>query len=193
MANHAIFDRPMDAPVPKGYEQALFGMGCYWGVERLFWQQDGVWMTQVGFAGGSTENPTYREVCGGGTGHAEVVHVVYDPARISYEHLLKLFWENHDPTQGNRQGNDVGDQYRSVIMYYTDTQRAQAEASKTDYDNRLAVAGKQKITTEILPRGEFYPAQEIEHQQYLHKVPDGYCNMRGTGVEAAMPEGHELP
>lgn len=193
MANHAIFDRPMDAPIPAGYEQAVFGMGCYWGVEKLFWEQPGVWMTQVGFAGGTTEDPTYRQVCAGGTGHAEVVRVVYDPERISYDHLLKLFWENHDPTQGNRQHNDVGDQYRSLIMYDNEHQKAQAEASKIDYDNRLAVAGKRHITTQILPLDRFWPAPEADHQQYLHKVPDGYCNMRGTGVAAAMPEGHELP
>ena len=191
MANHAIFDRPMDAPIPQGFEQAIFGMGCYWGVERLFWQQEGVWMTQVGFAGGSVPDPTYRQVCGGGTGHAEVVHIVYDPTRISYEHLLKIFWENHDPTQGDRQGNDRGDQYRSMIMYYNETQGAMAEASRVDYENRLAVAGHDKITTEILPVENFYPAPEADHQQYLHKVPDGYCSMRGTGVEASMPEGHE--
>ena len=193
MANHAIFDRPMDGPVPRGFEQAIFGMGCYWGVERLFWEQPGIWMTQVGFAGGHVADPSYRQVCAGGTGHAEVVHLVFDPARISYDHLLKLFWENHDPTQGNRQGNDVGDQYRSLIMYYSDSQRAQAEASMIDYGNRLAVAGKGRITTQILPAGEFHPAREEDHQQYLHKVPDGYCNLRGTGVDAAMPEGHELP
>lgn len=193
MANHAIFGRPMDAPIPRGFEQAIFGMGCYWGVERLFWEQEGVWMTQVGFAGGTVPDPSYRQVCQGGTGHAEVVHIVFDPARISYEHLLKLFWDNHDPTQGNRQHNDVGDQYRSMIMCHTDTQMAQAEASKVDYGNRLAVAGKGRITTQILPAGPFYPARELDHQQYLHKVPDGYCNMRGTGVVASMPEGHELP
>lgn len=191
MTNHAIFDRPMDAPVPKGFEQAIFGMGCYWGVERLFWQEEGVWMTQVGFAGGHVENPTYRQVCEGGTGHAEVVHIVYDPSRISYAHLLKMFWDNHNPTQGNRQGNDVGDQYRSLIMYYTETQRHLAEASKTDYGNRLAVNGFDAITTQILPVSTFYPAPEAEHQQYLHKVPDGYCGLRGTGVEASMQEGYE--
>ncbi|MFV0408593.1 MAG: peptide-methionine (S)-S-oxide reductase MsrA [Paracoccus sp. (in: a-proteobacteria)] len=190
MANHAIFDRPMDGPVPKGFEQAIFGMGCYWGVEQLFWQLPGIWMTQVGFAGGAVPNPTYAQVCAGGTGHAEVVHLVFDPARISYEHLLQVFWENHDPTQGNRQWNDIGDQYRSMIMYYTDTQHIQAEASKTDYDNRLAVAGRGPITTQILPLGPFYPAQELSHQQYLHKVPDGYCGLRGTGVMASAPEGH---
>ena len=187
---HPIFGRPLDAPVPHGYEQAIFGMGCYWGVERLFWNTDGVWMTEVGFAGGSTENPTYRQVCNGGTGHAEVVRVTFDPSRISYEKLLKLFWENHDPTQGNRQGNDVGDQYRSLIMTYSETQAAQAEASKIDYDNRLAVAGHGHPMSQILPAGPFWPAEE-SHQQYLHKVPNGYCAMRGTGVAASMPEGHE--
>lgn len=192
MTDHAIFGRPMDAPIPHGFEQAIFGMGCYWGVERLFWETDGVWMTQVGFAGGSVPNPSYKQVCGGGTGHAEVVHVVFDPTRVSYEHLLKIFWENHNPTQGNRQGNDVGDQYRSVIMYYSDHQRALAEASKIDYDNRLAVDGFGKITTQILPASEFYPAQEELHQQYLHKVPDGYCGLRGTGVQAALIEGGEI-
>lgn len=192
MTDHAIFGRPMDAPIPHGFEQAIFGMGCYWGVERLFWETDGVWMTQVGFAGGSVPNPSYKQVCGGGTGHAEVVHVVFDPTRVSYEHLLKIFWENHNPTQGNRQGNDVGDQYRSVIMYYSDHQRALAEASKIDYDNRLAVDGFGKITTQILPASEFYPAQEELHQQYLHKVPDGYCGLRGTGVQAALSEGGEI-
>lgn len=187
---HTIFGRPLDEPVPHGFEQAIFGMGCYWGVERLFWTLDGVYNTQVGFAGGSTQNPTYEQVCSGRTGHAEVVHVVFDPSRISYEKLLKVFWENHDPTQGNRQGNDVGDQYRSVIMTYTDTQEAQAEASKIDYGNRLAVAGLDKITTQILPATTFWPAQE-SHQQYLDKVPNGYCNLRGTGVQASMPEPHE--
>lgn len=187
---HPIFDRPLDTPVPHGFEQAIFGMGCYWGIERLFWNQDGVWMTEVGFAGGTAENPTYRQVCNGGTGHAEVVRVTFDPSRVSYEKLLKLFWENHDPTQGNRQGNDVGDQYRSLVMTYTETQRAQAEASKVDYDNRLGVAGYGHITTQIVPLGTFWPAEEA-HQQYLHKVPNGYCAMRGTGVQASMPEGHE--
>ncbi|AXC49149.1 peptide-methionine (S)-S-oxide reductase MsrA [Paracoccus suum] len=187
---HPIFNRPIDAEVPHGFEEALFGMGCYWGVERLFWDVDGVWMTQVGFAGGQVASPTYEQVCSGRTGHAEVVHIVFDPSRVSYEKLLKMFWENHDPTQGNRQGNDIGDQYRSVIFTYTDTQAAQAEASRIDYDNRLAVAGKGRITTQIAPAPQFFPAHEA-HQQYLHKIPDGYCNLRGTGVEASMPEPHE--
>ncbi|MBV0891902.1 peptide-methionine (S)-S-oxide reductase MsrA [Paracoccus sp. Z118] len=184
---HAIFGRPMGAPVPQGYEEVVLGMGCYWGVERLFWELDGVWLTEVGFAGGSTPNPTYRQVCAGGTGHAEVVRVVYDPSRISFEHILKIFWENHNPTQGNRQGNDVGDQYRSVIFTTTATQQNDAELSRVDYDNRLAVAGHGGITTQIAPLDRFWIAPEIEHQQYLHKVPNGYCGLRGTGVEASMP------
>ncbi len=181
---HAIFGRPLDAPVPPGFEEAVFGMGCYWGVERLFWQQPGVWLTEAGFAGGTTEAPTYRQVCAGGTGHAEVVRVVYDPARISYEHLLQLFWENHDPTQGNRQGNDVGDQYRSLILTTTPAQQAQAEASRIDFDNRLGMSGYGHITTQIAPLTHFWRAPEDLHQQYLHKVPDGYCALRGTGVRA---------
>lgn len=189
---HTIFGRPLDAPVPHGFEQAIFGMGCYWGVERLFWQLDGVWMTSVGFAGGHVDQPSYKQVCGGDTGHAEVVRVVFDPSRISYEHLLKVFWDNHNPTQGNRQGNDVGSQYRSLIMTFTDTQEAQAEASRVDYGNRLAVGGFGHITTEILPAATFWPAEE-SHQQYLDKNPNGYCGLKGTGVEAAMPAGHELP
>ena len=186
MTDHAIFHRPMGAEIPKGYDQAIFGMGCYWGVERLFWQQDGVWLTEVGFAGGQAANPTYRQVCNGDTGHAEVVRIVYDSSRVSYEHLLQLFWQNHDPTQGDRQGNDVGSQYRSLIMAMTDSQRAAAEASRIDYDNRLALQGFGHITTEIIGPGPFYPAEEA-HQQYLHKNPNGYCGLRGTGVQAAMP------
>ncbi|MRX49093.1 peptide-methionine (S)-S-oxide reductase MsrA [Paracoccus sp. S-4012] len=187
---HRIFGRPMNEPVPHGFEQAVFGMGCYWGIERLFWNMDGVWMTEVGFAGGHVPSPTYEQVCRTDTGHAEVVRVVFDPSRVSYEKLLKAFWENHDPTQGNRQGNDVGSQYRSLIMTFSDTQRAQAEASKVDYDNRLGVAGFKHITTEIIPAGPFWPAEE-PHQQYLDRNPNGYCAMRGTGVEASMPEPHE--
>lgn len=182
---HAIFGRPLGEPVPEGHEEIILGMGCYWGVERLFWQQDGVHSTEVGFAGGTVPNPTYKQVCAGGTGHAEVVRVVYDPTRISTEQILKLFWENHDPTQGNRQGNDVGDQYRSVIFTTTDAQRIAAETGKTDYDNRLAVAGYKGITTEIAPLTTYYRAMEEDHQQYLHKVPHGYCALRGTGVQAA--------
>ncbi len=187
---HTIFGRPLDAPVPHGFEQAIFGMGCYWGVERLFWQLDGVWMTSVGFAGGHVDDPTYKQVCGGDTGHAEVVRVVFDPSRISYEHLLKVFWDNHNPTQGNRQGNDIGSQYRSLIMTFTDTQAAQAEASRTDYDNRLAVQGFGRVTTEIEPAATYWLAEDA-HQQYLDKNPNGYCGLKGTGVEAALPAGHE--
>ncbi|ARJ69337.1 peptide-methionine (S)-S-oxide reductase MsrA [Paracoccus contaminans] len=185
---HAIFGRPLGEPVPSGFEEIILGMGCYWGVERLFWQQEGVWSTEVGFAGGTTANPTYRQVCAGGTGHAEVVRVVYDPSRISTEQILKIFWENHDPTQGNRQGNDVGDQYRSVIFTTTEAQRIAAETGRTDYDNRLAVAGYPAITTQIAPLTTFYRAPEEDHQQYLHKVPNGYCGLRGTGVQASSAE-----
>lgn len=188
---HAIFNRPLDAAIPHGFEEAVFGMGCYWGPERLFWGLEGVWLTEVGFAGGATENPTYREVCNGDTGHAEVVRVIFDPRKISYDQLLKAFWENHDPTQGNRQGNDVGSQYRSLIMTVNDVQAAHAQASKTDYDNRLGVAGYGHVTTEIIPAGPFWPAEEA-HQQYLHKVPGGYCAMQGTNVQAALPEPNEV-
>lgn len=186
MTNHAIFDRPLSAEPPKGMDEAIFGMGCYWGVERLFWEQDGVWLTEVGFAGGTTENPSYDQVCAGGTGHAEVVRVIYDSSRISYDQLLKLFWDNHDPTQGNRQGDDVGDQYRSLIVAMNDSQRSAAEASRIDFGNRLAVEGFDKITTQIIDPVPFWPAQD-DHQQYLHKNPDGYCALKGTGVTAAMP------
>ncbi|MDO5621169.1 MAG: peptide-methionine (S)-S-oxide reductase MsrA [Paracoccus sp. (in: a-proteobacteria)] len=188
---HAIFHRPLGAEPPHGYDQAIFGMGCYWGVERLFWKQNGVWLTEVGFAGGHAENPTYEQVCTGQTGHAEVVRVVFDPSMISYAHLLQLFWDNHDPTQGDRQGNDIGSQYRSLIMYFSETQRAEAEASRTDYSNRLAVAGFPDITTQIIPAGRFWLAQEESHQQYLEKNPNGYCALKGTGVEAALCEPRE--
>lgn len=187
---HRIFGRPLDAATPQGFDQIILGMGCYWGVERLFWQQDGVWLTEVGFAGGTVEHPDYRQVCTGQTGHAEVVRIVYDSSRISTEQLLRLFWENHDPTQGNRQGNDIGTQYRSLIMYTTEAQRIAAELSKADYNNRLAVQRFPDITTQILPATRFWPAQE-DHQQYLDRNPDGYCNLHGTGVQASLREGHE--
>ncbi|WP_052650271.1 peptide-methionine (S)-S-oxide reductase MsrA [Paracoccus sp. PAMC 22219] len=186
MTDHAIFHRPLGATPPAGYDQAIFGMGCYWGVERLFWKQNGIWLTEVGFAGGDVQNPTYDQVKRGDTGHAEVVRVIYDSSLISYDHLLQLFWENHDPTQGDRQGNDVGNQYRSLIMTFTTLQEAAAEASKIDYDNRLAVQGLDKITTQIVPAGPFWPAHEA-HQQYLEKNPDGYCGLKGTGVQASIP------
>lgn len=186
MTNHAIFDRPLGVAPPPGYDQAIFGMGCYWGVERLFWQQNGIWLTEVGFAGGDVQNPTYDQVKRGDTGHAEVVRIIYDSSLISYDHLLQLFWENHDPTQGDRQGNDMGNQYRSLIMTFSETQEAAAEASKADYNNRLAVQGFPEITTAIIPAGPFWPAHE-DHQQYLEKNPEGYCGLKGTGVEASMP------
>ncbi|MFN4060157.1 MULTISPECIES: peptide-methionine (S)-S-oxide reductase MsrA [Paracoccus] len=186
MTDHAIFHRPLGATPPAGYDQAIFGMGCYWGVERLFWKQSGIWLTEVGFAGGDVQNPTYDQVKRGDTGHAEVVRVIYDSSLVSYDHLLQLFWENHDPTQGDRQGNDVGNQYRSLIMTFTDLQEAAAEASKIDYDNRLAVQGLDKITTQIVPAGPFWLAHEA-HQQYLEKNPDGYCGLKGTGVQASIP------
>ncbi|WP_405403334.1 peptide-methionine (S)-S-oxide reductase MsrA [Paracoccus sp. Ld10] len=186
MSDHAIFHRPLGATPPAGYDQAIFGMGCYWGVERLFWKQNGIWLTEVGFAGGDVQNPTYDQVKRGDTGHAEVVRVIYDSSLISYDHLLQLFWENHDPTQGDRQGNDIGNQYRSLIMTFTDLQESAAEASKVDYDNRLAVQGMDKITTRIIPAGPFWPAHEA-HQQYLEKNPDGYCGLKGTGVQASIP------
>ncbi|WP_072295776.1 peptide-methionine (S)-S-oxide reductase MsrA [Paracoccus sp. SM22M-07] len=186
MTNHAIFDRPLGVAPPPGYDQAIFGMGCYWGVERLFWQQNGIWLTEVGFAGGDVQNPTYDQVKRGDTGHAEVVRIIYDSSLISYDHLLQLFWENHDPTQGDRQGSDMGNQYRSLIMTFSEGQEAAAEASKADYNNRLAVQGFPEITTAILPAGPFWPAHEA-HQQYLEKNPEGYCGLKGTGVEASMP------
>ena len=186
MTTHAIFNRPITAEVPHGYDQAIFGMGCYWGPERLFWKQKGVWLTEVGFAGGQTENPSYEEVKTGTTGHAEVVRVIYDSSLISFDHLLQLFWENHDPTQVDGQGNDRGDQYRSLIMVFNSSQLNAAEASKIDFGNRLAVNGFGKIVTQIIPQGPFWPGPE-DHQQYLAKNPEGYCGLKGTGVEASMP------
>jgi peptide-methionine (S)-S-oxide reductase len=183
---HAVLDTPMEPPFPPQMRIAVFGMGCFWGVERKFWQLPGVYTTATGYSGGTKANPTYREVCNHTTGHAEVVRVVYDPAKVSYEDLLRVFWENHDPTQGNRQGNDVGTQYRSAIFYQDDAQRAAAEASRDAYQKRLTTAGYGKITTEIAPAKEFWMAEEY-HQQYLHKNPDGYCGVGGTGV--ACPIG----
>ncbi len=184
---HRIFGRSLDAEIPRGFDQAIFGMGCYWGVERLFWQLEGIWLTEVGFAGGSVPDPSYEQVCEGTTGQAEVVRLVYDSSRVSYDRLLQMFWENHDPTQGDRQGNDLGSQYRSLIMYVTDSQRVAAERSKSDYGNRLAVGGFPRITTQIVPAGPFYPAH-AEHQQYLDRHPDGYCGLRGTGVKAHVTD-----
>jgi len=179
--SHFLSGRPLAAPVPEGMEEAMFGMGCFWGVERKFWEREGVWLTMVGYAGGLTPNPTYREVCSGMTGHNEVVRLIHDPAAISYDELLRLFWENHDPTQGMRQGNDVGTQYRSGIYTYTEAQKAAAEASRAAYQDRLTAAGYGAITTEIRPAPVFYFAEDY-HQQYLAKNPGGYCGVGGTGV-----------
>jgi peptide-methionine (S)-S-oxide reductase len=166
-------------------ETALFGMGCFWGAERMFWTLPGVCSTSVGYAGGQTRNPTYREVCSGRTGHAEVVRVVFDPARIDYPALLRVFWEGHDPTQGMRQGNDVGTQYRSAIYWHDDAQRRAAEASRDAYQRVLGAAGYGPITTEIAPAPEFWPAEEY-HQRYLEKNPGGYCGHGGTGVSCPI-------
>jgi peptide-methionine (S)-S-oxide reductase len=183
-ARHVVLESPMTPPFPEGTRLALFGMGCFWGAEKKFWQTKGVVSTQVGYAAGSTPNPTYRQVCSGRTGHAEVVRVVYDPARVSYDELLRVFWESHDPTQGMRQGNDVGTQYRSGIYVYDDAQRAAAEGSRDAYQARLSAAGYGHITTEIAPVKEFYYAEDY-HQQYLAKNPEGYCGLGGTGVACA--------
>jgi peptide-methionine (S)-S-oxide reductase len=184
-ARHAVNGASLRPPYPAGTEIAEFGMGCFWGAERLFWQTPGVVSTSVGYAGGFTPNPTYEEVCTGRTGHIETVRVVFDPARISYGELLKLFWEEHDPTQGMRQGNDQGTQYRSVILTHGQAQQREAEASRAMFQERLAAAGLGRITTEILPAPEFYFAEEY-HQQYLHKNPNGYCGLAGTGVSCPV-------
>jgi peptide-methionine (S)-S-oxide reductase len=186
---HFVNGARLVEPFPVGLERALFGMGCFWGAEKKFWQLPGVYSTAVGYAGGFTPNATYREVCSGMTGHNEVVLVVYDPRQVSYDTLLKTFWENHDPTQGMRQGNDVGTQYRSGIYYYTDAQRDAAEHSRQLYQERLRSGGYGRITTEIVPAPEFYYAEEY-HQQYLAKNPDGYCGLGGTGV--SCPVGIEV-
>lgn len=180
-SKHFVNGAPMEPPFLEGAALAMFGMGCFWGAERKFWQIEGVISTQVGYAGGHTPNPTYREVCSGLTGHAEVVRVVFDPKRVGYQDLLKAFWENHDPTQGMRQGNDVGTQYRSAIYVYDEAQRQSAEASRDAYAEALRAAGHRAITTEIRTLPEFYYAEEY-HQQYLAKNPDGYCGIGGTGV-----------
>jgi peptide-methionine (S)-S-oxide reductase len=182
---HAVNGHRLAPPFPEGLELALFGMGCFWGAERVFWQQPGVYSTAVGYAGGLTPNPTYREVCSGRTGHNEVVRVVFDPRAITYAGLLRLFWEHHDPTQGMRQGNDVGTQYRSGIYTADAAQQAAAEASRAAYQQRLQAAGHGPITTEILPAPPFYYAEE-HHQQYLAKNPGGYCGLGGTGVSCPL-------
>ncbi len=182
---HFLSGRPLDAPLPPGMAQAMFGMGCFWGVERKFWALPGVWLTMVGYAGGVTPNPTYKEVCTGLTGHNEVVRVFFDPDQISYEALLRTFWENHDPTQGMRQGGDRGTQYRSGIYTFDADQAAAAEVSRSAYAGRLSAAGYGAITTEILPAPMFYFAEEY-HQQYLAKNPQGYCGIGGTGVSCPI-------
>ncbi|HET8523321.1 MAG TPA: peptide-methionine (S)-S-oxide reductase MsrA [Thermomicrobiales bacterium] len=184
---HEVLGTPLKPPFPEQFETAMFALGCFWGAERLFWQTPGVYTTASGYMGGSTPNPTYREVCSGRTGHAETVLVVFDPERVSYGELLKTFWEAHDPTQGDRQGNDIGSQYRSAIFYTTEEQREQAEASRADYDQALRATGHRPITTEIAAAGPFYYAEDY-HQQYLHKVPDGYCGLAGTGVSCPIPQ-----
>ena len=185
---HFVLDRPLTLEVPDGHEAAIFGMGCFWGVERKFWSLEGVWLTMVGYAAGHTPNPTYEEVCTGRTGHNEVVRVIHDPASVSYEDLLRVFWEGHDPTQGMRQGNDVGTQYRSGVYWTTDAQRTAAEASKEMFAHRLATAGYGDVTTEILPASPFYFAEDY-HQQYLAKNPHGYCGVGGTGVSCPIGTG----
>ena len=179
----------LEPPFPAGLETAMFGLGCFWGAEKKFWGLKGVYTTAVGYAGGFTPNPTYREVCSGQTGHNESVLVVFDPKQISYAELLKVFWESHDPTQGMRQGNDVGTQYRSGIYYYGDAQREAAERSRDAFQQQLKAAGYGAVTTEIIPAPEFYYAEDY-HQQYLSKNPDGYCGLGGTGV--TCPVGVEV-
>jgi peptide-methionine (S)-S-oxide reductase len=185
---HFVNGRPLKGPYPEGAQLAQFAMGCFWGVERMFWQVPGVWVTAAGYAGGVTPNPTYEEVCSGRTGQTETVLVVFEPQGVTYEDLLKVFWEGHDPTQGMRQGNDVGTQYRSAIFYYDEAQKLAAEASREAYAKSLSSAGYGPITTEIAPAGPFYFAEDY-HQQYLAKNPGGYCGVGGTGVSCPIGVG----
>jgi peptide-methionine (S)-S-oxide reductase len=187
-ARHTVLGTPLEPPFPEGLEQAVFGLGCFWGAERVFWQAPGVYTTAVGYAGGHTPNASYGEVCSGRTGHAEVVLVVFDPQKTSYEEMLRLFWENHDPTQGMRQGNDRGSQYRSAILYASEDQRRAAEETRAMYEARVRAAGYGEITTEIAPLGDFYYAEDY-HQQYLAKNPNGYCGLGGTGVSCPVGTG----
>jgi peptide-methionine (S)-S-oxide reductase len=187
-ASHFVNGNRLEPPFPEGLERAMFGMGCFWGAEKKFWELPGVYSTAVGYAAGSTPNPTYREVCTGMTGHNETVLVVFDPKLIRFEDLLKVFWENHDPTQGMRQGNDAGTQYRSGIYFYDAAQQAAAEQSRTAFQKKLAEAGYGAITTEIVPAPEFYYAEDY-HQQYLAKNPNGYCGLGGTGVSCPIGAG----
>jgi peptide-methionine (S)-S-oxide reductase len=182
---HFVLGTPLRPPFPEGFQTAVVGLGCFWGAERVFWQAPGVYTTAVGYAGGFTPNPTYEEVCSGSTGHTEAVLVVFDPAATSYEEILRLFWENHDPTQGMRQGNDVGTQYRSAIYTQDDAQQATALRSRDAYQSMLGASGYGEITTEIAPAGPFYYAEEY-HQQYLAKNPNGYCGLGGTGVSCPI-------
>ncbi|MER7400618.1 peptide-methionine (S)-S-oxide reductase MsrA [Streptomyces sp. NPDC000151] len=182
---HTVLGNALLGPYPEGLEIADFGLGCFWGAERKFWQTDGVWTTLVGYQGGHTPNPAYEEVCSGHTGHTEAVRVVFDPSKVSYATLLKVFWESHDPTQGFRQGNDVGTQYRSAIYTHSPAQQQTAEASREAYQKVLTASGYADITTELLPAGPFYPAEPY-HQQYLDKNPAGYCGIGGTGVSCPV-------
>jgi peptide-methionine (S)-S-oxide reductase len=184
-ARHEVLGTPLEPPFPEGLETAVFGLGCFWGAERVFWRAPGVYTTAVGYAGGHTPNPTYEEVCSGRTGHTEVVLVAFDPAQTSREEILKLFWESHDPTQGMRQGNDVGTQYRSAVYVSSPEQRAAAEATRAAFGERLGAAGYGEISTEIADAGPFYYAEDY-HQQYLAKVPNGYCGLGGTGVSCPV-------
>jgi peptide-methionine (S)-S-oxide reductase len=187
-ARHEVLGNPLTPPWPEGFQQIVVGMGCFWGAERVFWQADGVWTTAVGYAGGSTPNPSYEEVCSARTGHTEAVLAVFDPAVTSYDEMLRLFWENHDPTQGMRQGNDMGTQYRSAIYFGSDAEREAAERSRLVFAEGLGAAGYGDITTEIAPLSDFYYAEGY-HQQYLAKNPNGYCGLGGTGVSCPIGLG----
>jgi peptide-methionine (S)-S-oxide reductase len=187
-ARHEVLGNPLTPPWPEGFQQIVVGMGCFWGAERVFWQADGVWTTAVGYAGGFTPNPSYEEVCSARTGHTEAVLAVFDPSVTSYDEMLRLFWENHDPTQGMRQGNDVGTQYRSAIYVGSDAEREAAERSREVFSERLGAAGYGEITTEIAPLSDFYYAEDY-HQQYLAKNPNGYCGLGGTGVSCPIGLG----
>ena len=188
-ASHFVLGTPLDAPAPAGFDEVILGLGCFWGAERMFWKLGGVYSTEVGYSGGFTPNPTYQETCSGRTGHTEAVRVIFDPSKISLEAILRVFWEGHDPTQGMRQGNDRGTQYRSAIYTRSPQALETALATRDAYAGALTKAGRGEITTEIAPAGEFYPAEDY-HQQYLAKVPNGYCGIGGTGV--SCPVGTEL-
>lgn len=183
---HEVLGNPIQPPFPDHLQTAVFALGCFWGAERLFWKLDGVWTTAVGYTGGFTPHPTYRETCLGGTGHAEAVLVVFDPAKVTYAELLKTFFEEHNPTQGMRQGNDIGSQYRSAVFYTSEEQKQMVEATIASYNEALQKAHRGQVTTEVAPAGPFYYAEDY-HQQYLHKVPNGYCGLKGTGVSCAVP------